>query len=62
MNRTDKQAISMLTIFATLMLASIVLPSQAATVDATTVNASSEVLTRLPAAQQCLIGSDIFLQ
>ncbi|MBE0376829.1 MULTISPECIES: hypothetical protein [Pseudoalteromonas] len=57
MEKTDKQAISLLCAFACLMLASIVMPSYAAPVDAHT--AADKVLSSADSFEQCAIGSNI---
>ncbi|MEH6395441.1 hypothetical protein [Pseudoalteromonas sp.] len=59
MNKTDKQAISLLCAFACLMLASVVLPSYAAPLDIQT--AADKVLSSADSFAQCTIGSIIIL-
>ena len=59
MNKTDKQAISLLCAFACLMLASVVLPSYAAPLDTET--AADKILSSADSFEQCTIGSIIIL-
>lgn len=65
MNKTDKQAISLLTVFALLMLASVAMPSKATNnqqiIVKQTAKPVSEVSNSFITTQQCLIGSDITL-
>ncbi|MGS0498131.1 hypothetical protein CWB85_15910 [Pseudoalteromonas sp. S1727] len=69
MEKTDKQAISLLIIFALLMLASVTMPSKAANnpisneqgVFKLAVKPAREATHIFPIAQQCLISSDIHM-
>jgi len=59
MNKTDKQAISLLCAFACLMLASVVMPSYAASVIEQTQTQTDIILSSEHSFEQCTIGSVI---